>query len=273
MGGTAEELTNEGNLLSKNHRNFQVLSPDPEADGRILDTSASQLPGYVQKQGLDRETVHIKFCLQRLTKWVWRKRAYCPDMDLADLDKLEKNSTLNKLKGSSAVFADVSEMSSTKSPIEAEKSTSCPQGEYADLQLSKKTTSGYMSTGFSATRRPTVTDYQSLDVDNRAEGHVYLSPGEKTAKSSRSMDGHNRVAPGTGERGPELDLDNGEEKPPFCRNRPVCVVATERISVKSILFCSSLRLFLDDSFVFSLLPSSSKNVLLALLTCVECGGL
>ena len=133
-------------------------------------------------------------------------------MDLADLNKPAKNSTLNKLKGSSAVFADVSEMSSTKSPIQAEKSTSCPQGEYADLQLSEKTTSGYMSIGFSATRRPTVTDHQSLDVDNRAEAHVYLSPGEKTAKSSRSMDGHNRVAPGAGERGPELDLDNGEEK-------------------------------------------------------------
>ena len=123
-----------------------------------------------------------------------------------------KKATFKKLEAS---CVDFSETSSAKSLYNAEKLTSFPQGEYADLRSSKETTGEYMWTGFSTTRKPTLSDYQSLDVSDRSETTVYTSPGDKTTKHGTAMlkSFHNQSGHNFGKRGPGEGLVIEERKP------------------------------------------------------------
>ena len=123
-----------------------------------------------------------------------------------------KKATFKKLEAS---YVDLSETSCAKSLYNAEKLTSFPQGEYADLQSSKETTGEYMWTGFSTTRKPTLSDYQSLDASDRPETTVYTSPGDKTTKHGTARLGrfHNQAGHGLGKRGPGEGLVIEERKP------------------------------------------------------------
>ena len=64
-----------------------------------------------------------------------------------------------------------------------------------------------MSTGFSASGKPTVADYQSLDVNSSSKTNVYLSPRERTDKGCSPKDRHNLDSAGPKKRAPERQLN------------------------------------------------------------------